>query len=139
MVLDLLLKNHGWGAWSKSLVPVLIFNYLKSKYVLCPKIHIYIYIYICLFIYLFLYLFFVFVWGGIFLYMGPQGLHGPGTDGPRPMGLKDPPWGYISGPLGPIKSSWGHPEDKIFTDFQVRGSILTNFHGFSRFLSIFGV
>ena len=43
------------------------------------------------------------------------------------------------GPPGAKKSGWGHPGDKIFTDFQVRGSILTNFHEFSRFLSIFGV
>ena len=47
--------------------------------------------------------------------------------------------GFDPGPLGPIKSGRGHPGDKIFTDFQVRGSILTDFHEFSRFLSIFGV
>ena len=41
------------------------------------------------------------------------------------------------GALGPRKSSQGHPGDKIFTNFQVRGSIPTNFHEFSRFLSIF--
>ena len=43
------------------------------------------------------------------------------------------------GPPGPIKSGRGHPGDKIFTDFQVRGSILTDFHEFSRYLNIFGL
>ena len=41
------------------------------------------------------------------------------------------------GPLGPIKSGRGPPGDKIFTDFQAQGSILTNLHEFPRFLTIF--
>ena len=65
----------------------------------------------------------------------------------RPMGAMgrgDPPIGVSSyrvdpGPPGSIKSGRGPRGDNFFTNFQVRGSILTNFHEFSRFLNIFGL
>ena len=88
-------------------------------------------------------------WGPMEIYFRARGRWGPMGS----MGLGDPPMGVSSsrtatlppqdafdpGPPGPIKSGWGPRGNKIFTDFQVRGSIPTNFHEFSRFLSIFGL
>ena len=50
-------------------------------------------------------------------HMGPHGLHGPGADGPGPMGLEDPPMGVYfraRGRWGPMGSMglgdppWGY-------------------------------
>ena len=57
-----------------------------------------------------------------------RGYRLPGPLGPQKIDL---------GPPGPIKSGQGPLGDKMFKSFQLRGSIQTNFHGFSRFLSIF--